>query len=139
MSLIKRSNLFEDFVNDFFGYNKPMRVPSIYARESDLGAVNVKENEKNYSMDVFVPGFQKQDINIELENDIIKISANIEEKNEDYNRKEFSRKSFVRSFTIPEDADMENVSADLKDGILNITINKKSEQDIKTFKKIDIK
>lgn len=138
MSLIKRNNLFEDFVNDFFGY-KPMRVPSLYNRESDLGAVNVKENDKSYSMDVFVPGFQKQDINIEVEKDIIKISANIEEKNEDYNRKEFSRKSFMRSFTIPEDADMENVSADLKDGILNIIINKKSEQDIKTLKKIDIK
>ena len=141
----KNSDEITNFVNKFFGgfptiFENNLNS-SIYQRKSELGAVNVKEDDNKYSLEVFVPSFTKDDINVEIQDNYITISAKVENKKEGekdgYTRKEFIRQSFVRSFTLPEDADVDKVLGDVKDGVLNLTIQKKEVVDEK-IKKINL-
>ncbi|GAB6121802.1 Hsp20/alpha crystallin family protein [Dysgonomonas termitidis] len=109
-----------------------------------LPATNVSENEKAFSIELSVPGFNKEDIKIEIENDVLKISAQNEVKSEEKDenekvlRREFKKSSFTRSFTIPEDIDTDNISAVQKDGILQITLPKQDKAIEDKVKKIEI-
>lgn len=113
--------------------------------EGDLPATNVSENEKAFNIELSVPGFNKEDIKIEIEKNILKISAqsemNKEEKDENQRilRQEFRKSSFSRSFTIPENIDTENISATQQDGILEITLPKMNKVLEDKVKKIEIK
>ena len=104
-----------------------------------MPAVNVREADKNYLLEVAVPGMDKKDCKIELKNNILVISAQKENKQEEkdnegrYVRKEFGFQSFTRSFTLPEDSvDAENISAAYCDGILKVTIPKKEPEKAQT-------
>lgn len=118
--------LFDDSImKDFF--NLP-------PRGSMLPAVNVKDSENRYEIEVAVPGMDKRDFKVELKDNLLHVSANKENRNEQkdetsrYVRKEFSYQSFTRSFTLPEDSvDSENISASYNDGILNIVVPKKEK------------
>jgi len=133
-NLIKFDRTIEEFVNEFFGYNKPT---TFY---STKGLTNVKENEKSYNLELLLPGYSKDETNVEINEDMLKISANVEDTNskdtEKWTRKEFVKKSFVRTFSIPEDVDKENINADMKDGVLSIILNKKVEEKKQTKIKI---
>ena len=87
--------------------------------------------------------YKKEDIKINIENDIIKISAEseskIENENEKCTKREYSYKSFSRSFTIPESADIEKIDAKSLDGILKVIIKKKDEEIVKAPREIKIK
>lgn len=121
------------FNNDLFNFT-----------EGNLPATNVSENEKAFNIDLSVPGFNKEDIKIEIENDVLKVSAESEVKNEEKDenekvlRREFRKSSFVRSFSIPENIDTENISAVQKDGILQITLPKQEKSTDDGVKKIEI-
>jgi len=77
------------------------------------------------------PGMKKSDFVVNIEQNVLSISAeqqnevNVEGKN--FTRKEFSFQSFQRSFTLPESADQENITANYVDGVLKIKLNKKKE------------
>ncbi|HMM03640.1 MAG: Hsp20 family protein [Prevotella sp.] len=109
-----------------------------------LPATNVSENEKAFNIELSVPGFDKEDIKIEIEKDVLKISAQNEVKSEEKDenekvlRREFKKSSFARSFTIPEDVDTDNISAIQKDGILQITLPKQDKAIEDKVKKIEI-
>ena len=113
--------------------------------EADMPAVNVKENKKSFKVDISVPGFEKDDIHVEVNKNILTISGkrevNKEEKGEDDKvlRQEFSSSSFSRSFTLPEDIDTEAIDAKQKDGVLKITLPKKEKALESAKKKIEIK
>ncbi|MBB4035122.1 HSP20 family protein [Dysgonomonas hofstadii] len=113
--------------------------------EGELPAINVSENDKAFSIEVSVPGYNKEDIKIEIEKDILRISAqsevNNEEKDENQKviRQEFRKSSFTRSFTIPENIDTENISATQKDGILQVSLPKMNKALEDKVKKIEIK
>ncbi|WP_029902105.1 Hsp20/alpha crystallin family protein [Prevotella sp. 10(H)] len=115
-----------------------------FADDNSLPATNVSENEKAFNIELSVPGFNKEDIKIEIEKDVLKVSAEIEMKNEqkDENekvlRREFRKSSFVRSFTLPEGIDAESISASQKDGILQITLPKQTKVIEDKVKKIEI-
>jgi len=121
--------------NDFFDNS----------RENDLPAINVQENEKSFKLDVSVPGFDKEDIHIEVNKNILKISGQKEMKNEEKDennkvlRQEFSTSSFSRSFSLPEDIDTEMIEAEQKNGVLNVTMPKKEKAPENTRKTIEIK
>lgn len=129
MSIVKRNNLVfpslmnEIFKPDWFGgtENQDFRVP----------AVNIKENEKDFELELAVPGRKKDDFNIEVDNDILTISSEIshedEVKEENYTRREFGFSSFKRSFTLPETIDHSNIEAKYEDGLLKFTLPKKEE------------
>ena len=108
---------------------------------SNVGSVNISESEKNYNIEVSVPGYKKEDINIDLEDDLITISGSVNretnETNEKYSRREFSKSSFKRSFILPEDV-TEEMNAKLNDGILTIELNKKQIEPKRKLKSIII-
>lgn len=105
-------------------------------------AVNVKEGDDNFEIELAVPGMQKDDFKIDVENGVLSISSEKEESKEEevenYSRKEFSYSSFKRAFTLPENVDNDNIKAKYKDGVLGITLKKKEVAATKPAKAIEI-
>ena len=110
-------NLFDD---DFF--------PVLSNKSSSMPAVNIRENEKHYVLELAVPGIDKKDLKIDINEDVLTISSetkNETEENKDgYKRKEFSYSSFCRSFYIPENVTRDKIEANYKDGILTVGLPK---------------
>jgi HSP20 family protein len=108
-------NLFND---DFF--------PVLSNTTSSIPAVNIKEDEKNYILELAVPGIDKKDLKIDINEDVLTISSETknetEEDNDGYKRKEFSYSSFCRSFYIPDNVNRDNIEGNYKDGILSINL-----------------
>ncbi len=134
-------SLFDDFLTrDFF--NLAGRGPS---GSSTLPAVNIKENSSAFELEMAVPGMNKKDFKIELEQNTLVISAQHESQNEEksddgkYNRKEFSYQSFKRTFHLPENSvnDTE-INANYKDGILHIYVPKKEPSKSKVSREITV-
>lgn len=105
-----------------------------FTKECDLPAMNVKENPKNYEIELAVPGFSKKDIEVSITDDILKVCAEKskeeEEKDENYTRREFSYNSFNRSLKLPSNAKKNtNVKAAYKDGVLKLTVAKTKTED----------
>ena len=125
------SNLFDD---DFF--------PVLTNRTSSMPAVNIKENDKNFTLELAIPGMDKKDLKIDINEEVLTISSELknesEEEKDGYKRKEFSYSSFCRSFYIPENVNREKISAAYKDGILNIELPKMEEEKNKITKQIKI-
>ncbi len=113
--------MFSDVFNDFFNQG----INGINHR---LPAVNISENADAFKIELAAPGISKEDFKINLEKDVISISTEkkqeTKEENTQYTRKEFSYHSFKRSFTLPENANKEDIKAEYKDGVLHIAIPK---------------
>ena len=91
-------------------------------------AVNVKQDEKQYTIEMSLPGYNKEDINIAIMDGKLVISSEVEKSTEDtYRLKEFSYGAFIRSFNLPKDANQEDISAKVANGILHLTIGKTPE------------
>ncbi len=101
---------------------------STFKRNCNAPAVNILEDEKKFLLEFAVPGMKKDDFKINLENQLLTISSEIKEENEEtdknYSRREFACNSFSRSFTLPKNIVADKINADYKDGILNISIPK---------------
>ena len=93
--------------------------------------VNIRETDKNYSIDVVAPGYEKSDFKVNLEQDVLTISAEKKEetKNEGEKeiRREYTYRSFKRSFTLDEKIDVEGIEAKYVNGILTLNLPKKEE------------
>ena len=97
-------------------------------RESKKANVNISENEDTYQINVAMPGIEKENISLSLDNNTLIIHGNVNtDKNENHQwlRTEFPLKNYQRKLTLPKDAEHKSISANLKNGILEITINKK--------------
>ena len=97
-------------------------------RESKTANVNISENEDTYQINVVMPGIEKENISLSLDNNTLNIHGNVNtDKNENHQwlRTEFPLKNYQRKLTLPKDAEHKSISANLKNGILEITINKK--------------
>ena len=111
-----------------------------FVKGSFMPAVNVKDNDKEYVVEVAAPGMKKDDFDVRLENGMLWISAERkeerEEEDEHYTRREFAFRSFQRSFMLPENVNDENIKANYKDGILYLTMQKKAikEPEVKRIK-----
>ena len=107
-----------------------------------MPAVNVKENEKTYELEVAVPGMKKEDFKVEVKDGLLSIFAERtdekmeEEKN--YTRKEFSCMSFSRLFTLPENVKDGEIDATYVNGVLTIVIPKTSIA-VAPVKKVEVK
>jgi HSP20 family protein len=118
-------NIFDDFFKDW-------SLSNYSDTNTTLPAVNIKENENEFTVEVAAPGMDKKDFKINLDNDILTISSEKTSKNEDindkYTRKEYSYQSFERSFNLPKDVIAnEKITASYKNGELLISIPKKEE------------
>ena len=113
--------------------------------DTTLPAVNVKENEDEFLIDVAAPGLKKEDFKLHYDNGRLTISSEkkneVEEKDgEKITRREFSYQSFQRSFTVAETVvDAEKIAANYESGILHITLPKREEVKPKPAKEIAIK
>ncbi|HEY9129105.1 MAG TPA: Hsp20/alpha crystallin family protein [Sulfurovum sp.] len=105
-------------------------------------SVNTREGEYAYHVEVDLPGVKKEDINVDLKDDVLTISGERKTKSEisekDYYKKECSYGKFQRSFTLPEDTDVENIEANSEDGVLEVVIPKLKKVE-KESKKIEVK
>ena len=124
-------NIFDD---DFF--------PVVSHRSSSMPSVNIREDEKNFILELAVPGIDKNDLKIDINEDILTISSEArketEESKEGYRRKEFSYSSFCRSFYIPENVNRETIEASYKDGILSVSLPKQEEDKNKLSRQVKI-
>ncbi|HAG16824.1 MAG TPA: heat-shock protein [Bacteroidales bacterium] len=92
-------------------------------------AANIKETETAFELSILVPGLKKEEINIELDDNVLTISASTETKNtENEWIQEYSLESFSRSFRLPKTVDVESIKAEQTDGVLHIEIPKKKEE-----------
>lgn len=93
--------------------------------------VNVKETEKEYRLEVIAPGFEKADFKINLDQNLLTVSAEkkneVKEENEKSIRKEYAYSSFKRSFTLDEKIDATNIGASYINGVLTLNLPKKEE------------
>lgn len=101
---------------------------------------NVYENEKEFVVEAAVPGLEKKDFNIEVNDNILEISSQKEvkeEKNEDkFYYRGFCYGSFKKSYSLPDNVDREKIAADYVNGILKVVIPK--DKEAKIVKKIKI-
>lgn len=93
-------------------------------------AVNIKETDKNYEVEVAAPGFEKKDFQVEVNNGVLTISGekqteNKKEENGKYTHREFGYTSFTRSFNLPTNITEEDITAKYDGGILRLSISKK--------------
>ncbi|WP_086477156.1 Hsp20/alpha crystallin family protein [Arenibacter amylolyticus] len=129
MSIVKRNNIvFPSLMNEFLRQDWFGGMDSV--RDS-MPAVNVKETETGFELEMAIPGRNKEDFNIEIDNDVLTISSEVkteDSKEEDsYTRREFSYNSFRRVFSLPESVNPDKIDAKYEDGILKFELPKKEE------------
>jgi HSP20 family protein len=147
MTLMKRSTfptlLNERWLNDFFDTDRFFDSDLLkMASVPQLPLVNIIEEEKEFVVEMAVPGMTKKDFNISVENGVLTISAeNKTEKEEvkkNFTRKEFNYNSFSRSFTLPENVNDEKIVANYENGILKLHIGKKMVTKVPPKKEIAV-
>ena len=137
--LVKKSfvpSYFDGLLNDNwlsdFGFDNRKCTP----------AVNVIENNDDFRIEVAAPGLSKNDFHINVENKVLTISSEKENKVEqndgNYVRKEFSYNTFTRSFSLPDSVAEEKILATYNAGVLSIEIPKREEAKVKPAREIKI-
>lgn len=123
------------------GFFSPVINNVEFTTPSFSPATNVSETNEGYQIQLSVPGFEKSDFNISLDNGILLIKAEVEQTHEDENalRTEFVRQSFSKKFQLPDEADENKVEAKYVNGILSLDIQKKEEAKPVPVRSIKIK
>ncbi|MBT34315.1 MAG: heat-shock protein [Thalassobius sp.] len=152
MSLVRRNHdnyfptqSFGGLLDQFFNtelFDWPTR--NFSSTNTTLPAINIKEEEDRFTVEMAAPGMKKEDFKLEIDNNKLTISSehkteNEEVGNDNYTRREFSYQSFVRSFNLPETVDSDQIKASYENGVLLLDIPKKEEAKPKPVKLIDVK
>lgn len=133
MSLVKfRRRPFGNLVSkDFFDIDDFFNRGS-WMKKIDEPAMNVKENDDNFEIELAAPGYEKKDFEINIDNGCLNISAenssSKEDEEDNYNRKEFSYTSFQKSLSLPESVADDEVKATYKNGVLKFKLAKKEDK-----------
>jgi HSP20 family protein len=123
---IFQNNLDRFFDDEFWGFKGISKSPNL-----TQVPVNIRETDKTYELEFSAPGLQKQDFRLNLEGDVLTISAEQteetrkEDKSEGWFRREFKKGQFTRSFNLDDTVDAGRISAKYEDGILYLSIPKK--------------
>lgn len=141
-SLMRNGNLFPSFLDlsrELLDWNSQ----NFSDTNSSIPAVNIRETNDGFEVEVAAPGMSKKDFNIQLDNNLLTISSEKREEQEQqdgrYTRREFSYQSFQRSFTLPKEVvDDEKIEARYADGVLRLHIPKKEEAKPRPPKQISI-
>ena len=111
---------------------------------NSIPSMNIREEKDNYKVELAAPGLKKDDFNIDVEGNLVTISCDKEgetketKDNNGYRRTEYNYSCFTRSFTLPDYADTNKISAKYNDGVLNLSIPKKPEAQQNMSKKIKV-
>lgn len=145
MSLMRLSDQLPSLFDRFFESDlMDWSNRNFSSTNTTLPSVNIKESSEDFEVDVAAPGFAKEDFKIELNHNQLTISSekkvdNETRKGQQFNKREFSYQSFSRTFTLPNIADSDKITARYENGILRIAIPKKEEAKPKPPKAIEIK
>ena len=108
-------------------------------------AINVKESDKGYTVELAAPGMKKEDFNVHINDEgnlIIKMESKQESKEEDKNtrylRREFSYSKFEQTLILPDDVKKDAISARVENGVLTVELPKMVEEKVKVSRQIDI-
>lgn len=128
MNLIrKQAPFFPSLIDDFINQDWNLKTPG----STTLPAVNIKDLEAQFEIELAVPGMKKSDFEIEVEDGLLSISSSLEEEQVTekgkFTRREFSYNSFKRTFTIPDSVDPSNIEAQYSDGVLQLRLPKRKE------------
>ncbi len=144
MPSIFGEDLFDDFMD--FPFEREVfrkRTPVYTSKEKNLMKTDVRETDSAYELDIDLPGFKKDEVTAKLENGYLTISAaksadKDEEENGKYIRRERYAGSMSRSFYVGEHIRQDEIKAKFEDGILKLTVPKKSAQQVEEKKYISI-
>jgi len=108
-------------------------------------AINVKENEKAYIVELAAPGMKKEDFNVHINDEgnlIIKMEQKQEQKDEDkstrYLRREFSYSKYEQTLILPDDVQKDQISAKVEHGVLTVQLPKIVKEEVKVSRQIEI-
>lgn len=140
MGLVKRHNvMFPSLMNEIF---KPDWFGGMETFNNHFPAVNIKENEKDFELELVIPGRKKEDFKIEIDKNVLVVSSEAKledtDSEENYTRKEFKLSSFKRAFTLPETINENKINASYEGGILKLFLPKREEALPKPKRLIDI-
>ena len=136
MPVMRNQNWLPSLFNDFFGDE----WMGMQHKHASVPAINIIENEKDFRVELAVPGTTKEDfkVNVNADNELVislEKRSEKEEKEGDkdkkeghrgtYLRREFSYTSFQQSFSLPDDVDRQKISAKVENGVLTIDLPKK--------------
>jgi len=135
--LVRRRNhgfpTFAKVVNDIFNDDFAKNLDeSLSIWNGTQPAVNVKENTDGFHLALAAPGYNKEEIEVKIDDNVLTISSEKKEETiaaegEKFTRKEFKYAAFKRTFTLPETVDAAKIEANYDNGILNVSIPKKEE------------
>lgn len=142
MNLIKRNTVpFPSIIDEFL---KPDFFGGIQNFGANVPAVNIRESETEFAVELAAPGKRKEDFIIDLDDNVLTISSETKAENEQkddkgkYTRREFSYSSFKRSFSLPETVNEDEIKASYENGVLHVTMPKKEEALPKPKRMIEI-
>lgn len=136
--MIYRVKTLPNLMNEFFGNGIINNEYNSHIGYS-IPAVNITENEQGFTLAFAAPGFTKELFKLKLDKNILTISAEMPEKqDEKYFRREFNYRNFERRFELPQSANFEEVSANYENGVLTVSIPKKEEAKAKEPRMIEI-
>jgi HSP20 family protein len=147
MKTIVRKSMFPSLFDEFFSDNLLRQERFPIKKELvkfSSPAINVKETDGAYELELAAPGMKKEDFKIEIEKNLLTLSTEKREEKteekENYSRKEFGYYSFKRSFSLPEDkVNTEDIRAKYEDGVLHVAIPKIAKEAQKPIvKRIEI-
>ena len=137
---VMRNSWMPEVFNDFFDTYFMPRT------NATAPAINVKETEHEYTVELAAPGMKKDDFNINVDNDgnlHIKMEQKNEKKDENkkehYLRREFSYSKFEQTLILPDDVDKEHIAANVNDGVLTVALPKVEKKEEKTTRQIEVK
>ena len=146
MTLVKfrkpRLPWYDTMFTDLLGTDR-LLTNDFFMDKKWVPAMNVKETDDRFEIEIAAPGFTKKDFNVSIENGILRIEAEnkeeMEKKEDDYTRREFNYNSFYRSFTLPENVNEEEmIDATYKRGILKLVLNKLHVDEITPKRVIEV-
>ena len=128
-----------DVFNDFFNTDFMPKA------NATAPAINVKENDKAYTVELAAPGMTKEDFNVHINDEgnlIIKMESKQEKKDEDkstrYLRREFSYSRYEQTLILPDDVKKEDIAARVENGVLTVELPKVVEEKVKVSRQIEI-
>lgn len=140
LPVISRNNWMPEVFNDFFDTDFMTRT------KATAPAINVKETEKDYTVEVAAPGMTKDDFNVNIDKDgnlHIHMEAHTEKKEEDkkshYLRREFAYSKFEQTLLLPDDVEKEAIAARVNDGVLTVTLLKMAKPECPAARQIEVK
>jgi HSP20 family protein len=129
---------FDDFWSFPSGWQRPMRFPMMPFKEEAVPSMDLEDRGKDFRVTVDLPGFKKEDVEIEVTDDSLVVNAgrtqSEEEKKKKYVRRERMAQTYYRKVALPEEVRSDNAKASLTDGLLEIILPKKAPKETKKVK-----